>query len=101
MKPPQSFYDFTLEFHQAIDLVHPDWLSEAPDGRHELYEDFRQRYGGQAVDDLVRYFKRLLSNADADLEALWFKESKADWVISKEGLRKLFEDFAAWAESLQ
>lgn len=101
MKPPQSFYDFTLEFHQDIDLVHPNWSSEAPNGRHEIYEDFRQRYGDQAVDELVRYFKRLLSDANADLESLWFKESKADWVISEEGLRKLFEDFAAWAKPFQ
>ncbi len=52
------------------------------------------------MDELVQYFKRLLSDANANLESIWFKESKADWVISKEGLRKLFEDFAAWAEPL-
>jgi hypothetical protein len=28
MKPPQAFRDFTLQFHQDIDLVYPDWGSD-------------------------------------------------------------------------
>ena len=100
MKPPQSFYDFTLQFHQDLDLVYPDWASDSPHARRELYEDFRQRYGDHAVTALAAYFRRLLNDEDVDLESLWFKASKADWVISEQGLRRLFEDFEAWASSL-
>ena len=101
MKPPQSFYDFTLQFHQDLDLVYPDWASDSPHARRELYEDFRLRYGDHAVTELAAYFRRLLNDKDVDLESLWFRESKADWVIPAEGLRRLFEDFEAWAVSLR
>lgn len=100
MKPPQSFYDFTLQFHQDLDLVYPDWGSDTPDGRKELYEDFRQGYGDKAVSELAAYFKKLRANEEIDLETLWFKESKADWVIPEKGIRRLFKDFEAWASSL-
>ena len=101
MKPPQSFYDFTLQFHQDLDLVYPDWASDSPHARREIYEDFRQGYGDQAVTELAAYFRRLLNDEDVDLESLWFKESKADWVIPEAGLRRLFEDFEVWAESFR
>ncbi|MFC3119925.1 hypothetical protein ACFOHS_22725, partial [Jhaorihella thermophila] len=39
------------------------------------------------------FFDRLLSDEHVDLEDLWFKESKADWVISSEGIRRLFQRF--------
>jgi hypothetical protein len=42
----------------------------------------------------------LLADTDTDLESLWFEESKADWVISEKGLRRLFRDFEVWASSL-
>ena len=99
MKPPQSFYDFTLQFHQDLDLVYPDWSSDIPGGRDELYEDFRQWYGDHAVQELSQYFKKLLSRDDVHLGSLWFKKSKADWIIPNEGVRWLFSDFIEWAES--
>jgi len=98
---PQSFYDFTLQFHQDLDLVHPDWASDTPDGRKELYEDFRQGCGDQAVSELSSFFKQLRTDQDVDLESLWFKESKADWIIPEKGLRLLFKDFEDWAASLR
>lgn len=101
MKPPQAFRDFTLQFHQDIDLVYPDWGAESPTARHDIYQSFRRRYGDEAVRELNAFFDRLLSDEDADLEELWFKESKADWVISSEGIRRLFKDFQAWVSSLR
>lgn len=101
MKPPQAFYDFTLQFHQDLDLVYPDWASDFPQSIRDLYAGFRRRYGDQAVIDLAAYFSRLLNDKDIDLESLWFNESKADWIISEEGLRRLFEDFEAWALSVR
>ena len=101
MRTPQAFYDFTLQFHQDLPLVYPDWESDAPTARHEIYQNFRQRYGDQAVRDLDEFFRRLLADEHADLESLWFKESKADWVISSEGVRVLLKDFQAWASSLR
>jgi hypothetical protein len=100
VNPPQAFYDFTLQLHQDLDLVYPGWASEASNARHELYEDFRQGFGDRSVNELAAYFRRLLNDKNADLESLWFKESKADWVISEEGLRRLFKDFEAWASPL-
>ncbi len=100
MKPPQSFYDLTRQFHQDLDLVYPDWASDAPDARHGIYKSFRGRYGDDAVREVSAYFKNLLADRTVDLESLWFEESKADWVISEAGLRRLFEDFEAWALSL-
>ncbi len=100
MKLPQAFRDFALQFHQDIDLVYPDWGTESPTARHAIYQSFRRRYGDEAVRELNAFFGRLLSDGDADLEELWFKESKADWVISSEGIRRLFKDFQAWASSL-
>ena len=100
MKPPQAFYDFTLQFHQDLHLVYPDWASDSPTARHAIYENFRQRYGDQAVRDLSAFSRRLLSDEHIDLESVWFKESKADWVISEEGIRRLFKDFEAGASSL-
>ena len=101
MKPPQAFRDFTLQFHQDIDLVYPDWGSDSPTARHGIYKSFRRRYGDEAVRELNAFIDRLLSDEHVDLEDLWFKESKADWVISSEGVRRLFEDFQAWAHSLR
>jgi len=49
MKPPQAFRDFTLQFHQDIDLVYPDWGSDSPTARHDIYESFRRSYGDRAV----------------------------------------------------
>ena len=98
MKPPQSFYDFTLQFHQDLDLVYPDW-ADTPDGRLELYEDFRQGYGDEAVLELASYCEQLLANKDIDLGSLWFEESKADWVIPDEGVRILLEDFLKWVNT--
>lgn len=100
MKAPQAFYDFTLQFHQDLDLVYPDWASDAPTARHEIYQSFRRRYGDQAVRDLNAFCGKLLSDARADLESFWFKESKADWVISNDGIRLLLKDFQTWAASL-
>ena len=100
MKPPQSFYDFTLQLHQDLDLVYPEWDSDKPDGRHEIYEDFRGRYGDQAVRELAKYSKKLLADNKTDLGSLWFKESKADWVVPDKGVRFLFKDFLSWAASL-
>ena len=101
MKPPQAFHDFTLQFHQDLELAHPGWASEEPLARYEIYEGFRQGYGDRAINELVVYFRCVLNDKDADLESLWFKESKADWVISEEGLRRLFKDFETWASSLR
>ena len=100
MKAPQAFYDFTLQFHQDLDLVHPDWASDAPTARHEIYQSFRRQYGDQAVHDLNAFCEKLLSHAPDDLESFWFKESKADWVISNDGIRLLLKDFQTWAASL-
>lgn len=99
MKPPRSFFDFTLQFHQDLDLIYPDWTSDKPDGRIELYEDFRQGYGDQAIKELVKYFQDLLADEEVDLGTLWFKKSKADWVIPDEGVRFLLKDFLDWANS--
>jgi len=101
MKPPQAFRDFTLQFHQDLDMVYPDWGSDSPTARHDIYESFRRRYGDEAVREFNAFIDRLLSDEHVDLEDLWFKESKADWVISSEGVRRLFEDFQAWAYSLR
>lgn len=100
MKPPKSFYDFTSQLHQDLDLVYPGWASESSGARHELYGDFRQRFGNDAVNELAAYFRNLLNDETSDFETLWFRESKADWVISGKGLRRLFSDFEAWASSL-
>lgn len=99
MKPPQSFYDFTLQFHQDLELVHPDW-ADTPDGRKGIYESFRQRYGNQAVRELAKYCKERLADKESDLGSIWFNESKADWVIPDEGVRFLFKDFLDWAAPL-
>ena len=99
MKPPQSFYDFTLQLHQDLDLVYPGWDSDKPGARHGVYEDFRQGYGDQAVQELAKYGEKLLADNGTDLGSLWFKESKADWGIPDEGVRFLFKDFLGWAAS--
>lgn len=99
MKPPQAFYDFTLQLHQDLDLVYPDWSSEASDARRELYEDFRQGFGNGAVEELSANFGRLLDGKDADLETLWTNESRADWLFDGKGVRRLLEDFRAWASA--
>lgn len=101
MKPPQAFRDFTLQFHQDIDLVYPDWGSDSPTARHDIYKSFRRRYGDDAVRELSDFFEELMSSEHVDLEDLWFKESKADWVISSEGILRLFKDFQAWASSIK
>lgn len=101
MKPPQAFYDFTLQLHQDLELVYPGWSSEASDARRELYEDFRQGFGNRAVDELSAYFGRLLNDEEADLETLWWKESRADWLFDKQGIRRLFKDFQSWASSIR
>jgi len=101
MKPPKSFYDFTLQFHQDIDVVYPNWLSDSPTARHDIYNSFRQSYGDDAVRELNDFFDKLMSNEHVHLGAFWFKESKADWVISSKGIRRLFKDFQAWASSLK
>jgi hypothetical protein len=101
VKAPQAFYDFTKQFHQDLDLIYPDWASDAPTARHEIYQSFRHRYGDQAVRDLNAFCEKLLSDARADLESFWFKESKADWVISNDGIRLLLKDFQTWAASFQ
>ena len=98
MKPPQSFYEFTLQFHQDLDLVYPDW-STTPHGRDEIYEGFAMRYGTQAVAELSEFMGALLVNREADLGSLWFNESKADLIIQDEGVRFLFKDFLSWAAS--
>lgn len=99
MKPPQSFYDFTLQFHQDLDVVHPGW-ADTQDGRREIYKSFAMRYGDQAVWELATYCQKLLADNETDLGLLWFKETKADWVIQDEGVRFLFNDFLGWANSL-
>lgn len=100
MKPPKSFHDFTSQFHQDLDLVYPGWATESSSARRALYEDFRQRFGNDAVNELAAYFRILLNDETSDLETLWFRESKADWVISGKGLQRLFSDFEAWVSSL-
>lgn len=99
MTPPKSFYDFTLQFHQDLDVVHPGWAN-TPDGRNQIYEDFRQGYGDQAVRELATCCQKLLADNQTDLGSLWLKESKADWVIQDDGVRFLFNDFLGWANSL-
>ena len=99
MTPPKSFYDFTLQFHQDLDVVHPGW-ADTPNGRNQIYEDFRQSYGDQAVRELVTYCEKLLADSETDLGTLWFKETKADWVVPDKGVRFLFKDFLGWAASL-
>lgn len=99
VKPPQAFYDFTLQLHQDLDLVYPGWSSEASDARRELYEDFRQGFGDRAVEELSAYFGLLLNDEYADLEALWTKESRADWLFDRQGIRRLLEDFRTWASA--
>jgi hypothetical protein len=100
VKTPQAFHDFTLQFHQDLDLVYPDWASDAPTDRHKIYQSFRQRYGDQAVRDLNAFTERLLSDGQTDLESFWFRESRSDWVISNDGIRRLLKDFQTWASSL-
>lgn len=101
MKPPQAFRDFTLHFHQDIDPIHPIFGADAPTSRNDIYESFQRRYGNEAVRELNAFFEKLMSNADVDLQDYWLKEAKADWVISNEGIRRLFKDFQAWASSLK
>lgn len=101
MKIPQAFYDFTLQFHQDLELVHPGWASEEPRARYEIYKSFRQGFGDQAVEELAAYFGLLLDSEDADLEALWTKESRADWLFDGKGVRRLFKDFHSWASSIR
>lgn len=100
MKTPQAFYDFTLQFHQDIDLVYPNWASDMPGNKHKIYESFWKRFGVQAVRDLDSFLGVLLANENLDLGTFWFKESKADWVISSHGVRLLFQDFRTWAKSI-
>lgn len=100
MKAPQAFHDFTLQFHQDLDLVYPDWASDAPTARHEIYQSFRRQYGDQAVRDLNAFTERLLSDEQTNLESFWFRESRSDWVISNDGIRRLLKDFQTWASSL-
>ncbi len=52
------------------------------------------------MNELAAYFRTLLNDETSDFETLWFRESKADWVISGKGLQRLFSDFEAWASSL-
>lgn len=52
------------------------------------------------MKELAAYFRLLLDDKNSDFETLWLKESKADWVISGKGLRRLLIDFEAWASSL-
>ncbi|AXI43128.1 hypothetical protein [Sulfitobacter sp. SK011] len=99
MTPPKSFYDFTLQFHQDLDVVHPGW-AETPDGRNQIYEDFRQGYGDKAVLELATYCEELLADSETDLGSFWLAESKADLVIQDEGVRFLFNDFLGWMGSL-
>ena len=101
MKPPQAFHDFTLQFHQDIDLVHPNWFSDNLTALHDIYNSFRRRYGDDAVRELNAFFDKLLSNEHVDLEEFWAKESKADWFFSSGGTRWFFKDFQAWASSLK
>lgn len=97
MPAPQSFRDFTLQLHQDLDLVYPGWLSEASGARRELYQDFRLNFGAQAVNELAAYLSDLLNDAEADLEAHWEANSKADWIFDEAGLRWLYRDFVRWA----
>ena len=101
MRPPQAFYDFTLQFHQDLHLVYPNWGSDSPTARHDIYQSFRQWFGDEAVRESDAFFDRILSDKHVNLEDLSFKESKADWVISSEGIRRLFKGFQAWASSLR
>lgn len=98
MKPPQSFYDFSSQFHQDLDLTHPGW-ADNHDGLTGLYDDFRQGYGDQAVQELAAYFRALLSDPHANLASLWFEKSKAEWVIPRDGVRLIFKSFEEWAAS--
>lgn len=100
-RPPQSFRDFSLQFHQDLELVHPGFLSGFPGSLHGLYESFRQQHGDRAVRELAAYFGRLLADEHVHLESLWFRKSSADLVLSEAALRRMFEDFAAWAASLR
>ncbi len=100
MKPPQSFYDFTLQLHQDLDLFYPEWDSDKPGARYAIYEDFRQGYGDQAVRELAKFGEKLLADNKTDMGTFWFHESKADWVIPDKGVRFLFKDFVGWAASL-
>jgi len=51
------------------------------------------------VEELSAYFGRLLNDEDADLEAVWTNESRADWLFDGKGVRRLLEDFRAWASA--
>lgn len=92
---PQSFYDFSLQFHADMNLTHPDLPSF-----RRLYEGFRTRHGDNAVKELAAYLKRLRADSQVDLEAVWY-DSKADMLFPEQGLRQLFEDFEVWAASLR
>ena len=101
MKPPQSFLDFTKEFHQDLGLVHPGWAENTPQVRHVMYADVRQRYGDAAVRDLAAYFTRMLAEPDHVLGALWCRKSEAEWGLPGEGVRRIFEEFGDWAAGIE
>ena len=56
---------------------------------------------GQEHTPLMAGVRNLMVSADTHvhLGALWFRESNVDWIISKDGVRRLFEEFVTWAET--
>ena len=98
VKTPQAFYDFSRQFHQDLNIVYPEWAEDS--WRHEIYASFRHQFGDQAVRDVDGFFVTLLSDENLDLGSFWFTGSKADWVISDQGVRLLFQDFRAWAAAV-
>lgn len=95
MTPPPSFYDLTLQFHADMDLIYTDIASF-----RSIYEGFRTVHGDDAVKEVAFYFGQLLADNDADLAAVWYG-GNADTLFSTIELRRIFEDFGAWAASLQ
>ena len=53
---------------KPLDLIYPDWGSDSPTARHDIYESFRRRYRDGAVRELSSFADRLLSDEHADLE---------------------------------
>lgn len=99
MKRPQAFRDFVLHFNQDIDPVQPIFGADGPSSRIDIYKSFRRNYGDEAICELNAFIEKLMSNEHVDLEEYWLNEAKAGWVISNEGIRRLFKDFQAWASS--
>lgn len=100
MRTPNSFQDFTRQFHQDVELVHPGCWSDDPDARNSIYEDFKELHGKVIVDELAAFFHELIDSPDIDLEKLWNKFGKSDFILKSEGVQNLIHDFLHWSQHL-